>query len=528
MEVPFSGVSWERKINSAGAFSGSIAANASESESDHFDLYNTTIPGKHALYVMRDSVCVWGGIILSRDYDISSKVLNVSALEFVSYFDHRTFWKSFYTDTYQASNNSGAGSDSDTIKTLLETLINVVSNDQDGLEDDYSSYAASDVHCRLLNYECISSVATITTQEPHGFTTGDNVYVYGIAGVGGSDGVKYSITVIDANQFQYSTTDADVSSVGIGSIMVCYAVLESTRQLLISAANVRISTDISIDLDDFYTESTGTDNVFFFRGSEGKYVGDIIKKFAEGGVSSKPAAARADTDPTVSTRFDYFVESNFDTSTSTFYNVFKAWLVRKDINDPTRGVEAEAGLETLYGPSLLGANNFIFEHPGNISTLTLNENADRASTRTWVVDSANDLNDPSKKYYGSYTNITYLNANYPLFENLITDKDFNVSKDEQVAPYAKQLSYKLAPPIGEFSVQVVGSLQPYVGTYKPGDWCVVIPNDDFINNRLKPPYENREGLLVRKIRSMNVSVPDNPTFPETVSLELIPEWEDGV
>ena len=528
MEVPFSGVSWERKINSAGSFSGSIGANTSDSESDHFDLYNTTLPGKHALYVMRDSVCVWGGIIWSRDYDISSKVLNVSALEFVSYFDHRTFWKSFTTDTYQASNNSGGGSDSDTIKTLLETIINAVSTDQEGLGDAGFSYGASDVHCRLLSYECISSVATISTEEPHGFVTGDNVYVYGITDVGGSNGLKYNVTVTDPRQFQYSTTDVDVVASNISSSASAYAILESTRQLLFTAANVRISTDISTDLDGFYTESLGEKSIFTFRGSDGRYISEIIKNFAEGGVSSKPAAARADTDPTVSTRFDYFVESNFDTSTSTFYNVFKAWLVRKDTNDPTKGIEADAGLETLYGPSLLGANNFIFEHPGNISTLNLNENADRASTRTWVVDNANDLNDPSAKWYGSYTNLPYLNAHYPILETLITDKDFSVSNDEQMAPYAKQLAYKLAPPIGEFSVQVVGSLQPYVGTYKPGDWCVVIPNDDFINNRLKPPYENREGLLVRKILSMKVSVPDNPTFPETVSLELIPEWEDGV
>ena len=46
-----------------------------------------------------------------------------------------------------------------------------------------------------------------------------------------------------------------------------------------------------------------------------------------------------------------------------------------------------------------------------------------------------------------------------------------------------------------------------------------------MNNRLKPPYENREGILVRKIASMSVSVPDNPAFPETVDLDLVPEWE---
>jgi hypothetical protein len=174
---------------------------------------------------------------------------------------------------------------------------------------------------------------------------------------------------------------------------------------------------------------------------------------------------------------------------------------------------------------VLGANNFIFEHPGNIVSLNLEENADRAATRIWVVDSGNDLGESSLKYYGGYTNITYLNEGYPILETAITDRDLSVASDEQVEPYAKQLGYRLAPPIGSFSVTVNGSLSPNVGTYKPGDWCVVIPNDAFIDKRLQPPYENRTGLLVRKIRGYRVSVPDFPAFPETVELELIPEWE---
>jgi hypothetical protein len=101
----------------------------------------------------------------------------------------------------------------------------------------------------------------------------------------------------------------------------------------------------------------------------------------------------------------------------------------------------------------------------------------------------------------------------------------SVSSDEQVAPFAKQAGYRLAPPIGRFTVTVNGSLSPQVSEYKPGDWCVVIPNDAFIDKRLQPPYENRTGLLVRKIRGYRVSVPDFPAFPETVELELVPEWE---
>ena len=87
-EVPFNSVSWERKINGSGSFSGSISADENQ---NHFSLYDYTLPGKYAIYVFRDGTLVWGGIIWTRDYDITTKQLNVTALEFTSYLFHRVF-----------------------------------------------------------------------------------------------------------------------------------------------------------------------------------------------------------------------------------------------------------------------------------------------------------------------------------------------------------------------------------------------------------------------------------------------------
>jgi hypothetical protein len=72
---------------------------------------------------------------------------------------------------------------------------------------------------------------------------------------------------------------------------------------------------------------------------------------------------------------------------------------------------------------------------------------------------------------------------------------------------------------------VNGSLNPVVGTYFPGDWCSIIANDEFIRQRLSSDLEVRDTVLVRKIDSIKVSVPDTPSFPEQVSLELVTEWE---
>jgi hypothetical protein len=232
-----------------------------------------------------------------------------------------------------------------------------------------------------------------------------------------------------------------------------------------------------------------------------------------------------------SVRFDYHVVPSYNSGTRTFSNTFRAWKVKTDTNKPSgtttdgNALTTLTGPSTVYGAASLGANQLIFEHPGNIVSLTLSENAEGSASRTWVVDSGTDLDANAAPPYASYTNLPYLNAGFPMLDVAVTDRNLPVAIDEEVIPYAKQIGFKLAPPIGEYKITVNGSLQPEVNTYQPGDWCTIIPNDAFINNRLTIPYENRSGLLVRKIQSYRVNVPDNPSFPETVELEVVPEWE---
>ena len=73
-EIPFTSVSYERALSKAGSFSGTIPMIEATSS---LNLYETTMPGKTALYVLRNGVCVWGGIIWSRSYSPSNKTLKV-------------------------------------------------------------------------------------------------------------------------------------------------------------------------------------------------------------------------------------------------------------------------------------------------------------------------------------------------------------------------------------------------------------------------------------------------------------------
>jgi hypothetical protein len=85
-ELPIKGVSYERALKGAGSFSGSIPV---ITKTNAYNLYENTMPGKTALYVVRNDECVWGGLIWSRSYSVQNRELSISASEFTSYFHHR-------------------------------------------------------------------------------------------------------------------------------------------------------------------------------------------------------------------------------------------------------------------------------------------------------------------------------------------------------------------------------------------------------------------------------------------------------
>lgn len=91
-QIPFQDVTFERTLKGSGAFDGMVPVNP---QTMKLDLYNALLPGKTALYVLRDGVCVWGGIVWGRTYDLFGRTLSVSGSEFTSYMKHRVIWKTY-------------------------------------------------------------------------------------------------------------------------------------------------------------------------------------------------------------------------------------------------------------------------------------------------------------------------------------------------------------------------------------------------------------------------------------------------
>jgi hypothetical protein len=86
-ELPLTDVNYTQALNSYGTLSGHILV--SDPAESQLNISAATIPARTALYVDRDNVLVWGGIIWHRNYDSESQSISITAQEFESYFDHR-------------------------------------------------------------------------------------------------------------------------------------------------------------------------------------------------------------------------------------------------------------------------------------------------------------------------------------------------------------------------------------------------------------------------------------------------------
>lgn len=93
-ELPLAGVTYGYELNGVGTLSGTIPYS---DETLPLDPETASTPGRTAVYVDRDGVIVWGGIIWTRTQATGGK--SIQAAEFLSYFQHRYVKKTLSTDT---------------------------------------------------------------------------------------------------------------------------------------------------------------------------------------------------------------------------------------------------------------------------------------------------------------------------------------------------------------------------------------------------------------------------------------------
>jgi hypothetical protein len=189
-------------------------------------------------------------------------------------------------------------------------------------------------------------------------------------------------------------------------------------------------------------------------------------------------------------------------------------------------------------PKAFGADKLIFEYPGGISNVSMSENAENAATRVFVVGNDNKTGSGSEIAYSGASEVSLLADGWPLLDKKETrewpiqsaqsarvDPIDNYDDETAYWQYAERFLKESKPPVGDFVISVNGSLNPVIGSYNPGDWCSIVINDNFVKTRLNSVLEPRKDVIVRKIDSIKVQVPNNPAFPEQIDLQLVTDWQ---
>jgi hypothetical protein len=210
------------------------------------------------------------------------------------------------------------------------------------------------------------------------------------------------------------------------------------------------------------------------------------------------------------------VVESIPTSTTFTYKSYK-------LNVPSTPCYGFIGL--VHPTSILGADQYVFEYPGNVLEFKIDESAENAATRMWVGGNNDGLDGDASQPYAAASALDLLGAGWPILDQIESSSN-DQAGEAMLYDYAEEYLLEARPPEMTFSISVNGSLAPFVGDYLPGDWCTIIIDDDFVRMRIGSDLEPRSDVIVRKIVGYKVSVPESPTFPEKVDLELISEFKE--
>ena len=650
-ELPFKGVTYGRAIKAAGSFSGTIPI---IDKTMAYDLYETTMPGKTALYVVRNDQCVWGGIIWSRSYSLDSRELSVSASEFTSYLHHRKIWKTYSHDfgatitsssgsctvqlnsgrfnfvsgmpirivfidealtTYNGYYTVGSSPTATSFSTVISglptgtysgatVLVRVDTYDyvrqllEEMLVDFSSINFANEIIEPAMKYtysvttkSLTDNVATLTIDSGHLVEAGPTITVTNVDST--FNGI-YPVTAVTSNTVSYAKTAGNVSPTAVvtktGTVTsrthvegADTAILQFSAPTTFAIGDVIVVTGVddagwstpvyngthvvSYAANDFLTpgvhivsfaaDTTAPADVFTLcSGSatnEGgkvvygtfgsfpanadfgltfsteEYSGEYISTLDKirRGYELKSIGDELDEYSDTLRGFEYRIDCDYNTATSSFMRTFYMYPINVPDTDPPTPAGEPSAIERF------GAQNYVFEYPGNIMNVTLDESAEHAATRFFMVGSGDGLGSDASQPYAAASAMTLLNEGWPILDaddNRTEDVNADGTKasvldEERLYEYAQRYLAEFQPPVGDFKVTVNGSFAPVIGSYNPGDWCCLIIDDDFVRLRLASNLEPRDNVLVRKIDSYTVNVPDNPSFPEVVELNLITEWQ---
>jgi hypothetical protein len=356
----------------------------------------------------------------------------------------------------------------------------------------------------VVTKELTDNVATVTLNEDHEAFIGQTVILDGVDAffTGRLDTTfngRFTITAIPTpNSFSFSSGGIlNLAPEGVAGGIATFG----AKMVYGDYGSYLANADIGIDFENF-DKSGYYQDTQLFRGFEQKTIGEILEQYSN----------------TVNGGFEYRIDCDYDFTTATFNRTFRIFPV--DLASPPPAND-------VYPVTAFGAEKLVFEYPGNIITFTVDESAEDAATRFFVVGNIEDMTDAASQPYAGAAARNLLNnpngRSWPLLDQV--EQLDEVEDELALHEYASDFLFESRPPVGIYNVVTNGSLYPQVGTFFPGEWCSIIIDDEFVRQRLASDQEPRDDLLIRKVDSFTVTVPDNPPIPEQVQLVLVTDWK---
>lgn len=387
----------------------------------------------------------------------------------------------------------------------------------------------------VSNKQLTSNVATLTTSAAHGGNIGDVVTVSGVDAT--FNGVYYIDDVPSNTTFTYEKTAANVVSTVVvgGTVSVAvpipvfdgpHIIVETptsttftvslsdtdmpTTTVTSATANVTPTVDVGT-----YGPFPGNSDIDISYSTE-DYSGKDVPNTSYRGYELRSVGEELDEYSDTVDGFEYRIDCHIEYVGA--IPVFTREFVLIPIDYPNPPAEGEVSPLSRFG-----ADELVFEYPGNIIDVTMEENSEDSATRFFVVGNIPDLGEDASQPYAVASNTDLLLQGWPLIDQEETRNE--TGDEEALYAHAQRYLTESRPPISDISVRVNGSLSPKIGEYVPGDWCAIVINDEFVRMRLASDLEPRDTVLVRKIDGYKVKVPDSPSFGEEVELVLVTEAE---
>lgn len=387
----------------------------------------------------------------------------------------------------------------------------------------------------VTNKALTSNVATLTTSTAHGANIGDVATVTSVDAT--FNGVYYIDDVPSTTTFTYEKTAANVVSAatatGSVSIAIPISVFDGPHTIIetptattftLSLSDTDMPTTIVTGATASVTPTVDVGTYGSFPGnsdidisySTEDYSGKNIPNTNYRGYELRSVGEELDEYSDTVDGFEYRIDCHIEYAGG--IPVFTREFVLIPIDYPNPPAEGEVSPLSRFG-----ADELVFEYPGNIIDVTMEENAEDSATRFFVVGNIPDLGEDASQPYAVASNTELLQQGWPLIDQEETRND--TYDEDALYAHAQRYLTESRPPISDISVRVNGSLSPKIGEYVPGDWCAVVINDEFVRMRLASDLEPRDTVLVRKIDGYKVKVPDSPSFGEEVELVLVTEPE---